>query len=65
MRGTADVIMSDADARALAENVNRAHPGLAQYVEITGGDHLLTVNRKLAEDVVPTMMRWMRDVLVK
>src|SRR5262249_10171792 len=34
MRGTADNIMSDADARAIAENVNRAHPGMATYVEV-------------------------------
>jgi pimeloyl-ACP methyl ester carboxylesterase len=65
MRGTADDIMSNADARALAENVNRAHPGLAQYEEIKGGDHLLTVNGKLAEEVVPTMLKWMREVLTK
>jgi pimeloyl-ACP methyl ester carboxylesterase len=65
MRGTADDIMSNADARALAENVNRAHPGLAEYKEIQSGDHLLTVNGKLAEDVVPTMLSWMREVLTK
>jgi pimeloyl-ACP methyl ester carboxylesterase len=61
MRGTADDIMSDADARALAENVNRAHPGRARYVEVKGADHLLTVNGKLAEDVVPAMLRWMKE----
>jgi alpha-beta hydrolase superfamily lysophospholipase len=65
MRGTADDIMSNADARAIAENVNRAHPGLAQFEEIKGADHLLTVNGKLAEDVVPTMLKWMRQQLAK
>jgi pimeloyl-ACP methyl ester carboxylesterase len=65
MRGTADDIMSDADARALAENVNRTHPRMAQYVEIKGADHLLTVNGKLPEDVVPAMLRWMRELLAK
>lgn len=65
MRGTADDIMSNADARAIAETVNGAHPGLAHYEEIKGGDHLLAVNRTLADDVVPTMMRWMRERLSK
>jgi hypothetical protein len=36
MNGTADDIMSNADARTLAENVNRTHPGMARYVEIEG-----------------------------
>jgi pimeloyl-ACP methyl ester carboxylesterase len=65
MRGTADVIMSDADARTLAENVNRTHPGMARYVEIKGGDHLLAVDGKLSDVVVPTMLNWMRDLLVR
>lgn len=65
MRGTADRIMSDADARAILETVNRAHPGLARYVEVPGGDHLLSVHGKLAEDVVPTMLQWMREQLGK
>jgi hypothetical protein len=30
-----------------------------------GADHLVTVNGKLAEDVVPTMLRWMREQLAK
>jgi alpha-beta hydrolase superfamily lysophospholipase len=63
MHGTADDIMSNADARAIAENVNRAHPGLAQYEEIKGGDHLLTVNGKLSDDVVPAMLQWMKERL--
>lgn len=63
MRGTADTIMSDADARAIAENVNRAHAGMARYVEVPGGDHLLSLKGKLAEDVAPTMMRWIEEQL--
>jgi len=63
MHGTADDIMSSEDARAIAETVNRAHPGLARYEEIKGGDHLLTVNGKLAEDVVPMMLMWMKEQL--
>ena len=51
--------MSNADPGALAESVNRAHPGLAQFEETKGADHLLTANGKLAEEVVPTMLKWM------
>jgi len=65
MRGTADTIMSDADARAIADSVNRAHPGMAQYVEVPRADHLLSVNGKLSEDVVPTMMKWMQEQMAK
>ena len=65
MRGASDTIMSDADARAIAENVNRAHAGMAQYVDVPGGDHLLTVKGKLADDVAPTMMKWMREQLAR
>ncbi len=65
MRGTSDTIMSDADARAIAENVNRAHAGMARYVEMPGGDHLLSMKGKLADDVAPTMMKWMREQLAR
>jgi len=65
MRGTADTIMSDADARAIAENVNRAHAGMARYVEVPGADHLLSVKGKLTDDVAPTMMKWMQEQLGK
>jgi pimeloyl-ACP methyl ester carboxylesterase len=65
MRGASDTIMSDADARAIAENVNRAHAGMAQYVDVPGGDHLLSVKGKLADDAAPTMMKWMREQLAK
>ncbi len=64
-RGTADNIMSDGDARAPAENVNRAHPGSARYEEIKDADHLFTINGKFADEVVPTMLSWMREHLAK
>lgn len=63
LRGTADKIMSDTDARALAENVNRAHPGSARYEEIKDADHLFTINGKFADEVVPIMLEWMREQL--
>ena len=64
MRGTFDTIMSDADARAIADNVNLKHRGMAKYVEVPGADHLLSVNGKLVEDVVPTMMKWMQQQIL-
>jgi hypothetical protein len=38
---------------------------MAQYVEVPGGDHLLSAKGKLAEDAVLTMMKWMREQLAK
>ena len=61
LRGTADQIMSDLDSRAIAETVNRMHPGQARLVEIPGADHLLSVHDKLAPSVVPTMLEWLKQ----
>ncbi len=63
MHGTTDTIMSAADARAIADTVNRTHPGMAAYVEVPDADHLLSVKGKLSEQVVPTMLTWMREQL--
>jgi pimeloyl-ACP methyl ester carboxylesterase len=63
IHGTADTIMSDADAGAIVDNVNAAHPGKARFVEIPGADHLLTVNGKLPPDVPSIMMNWMKEQL--
>ena len=60
LHGTGDDIMSDSDSRATSDIVNRAHPGLARYVEIRDADHLLTVHQKLEDSVVPTMLEWMK-----
>ncbi|HUM03987.1 MAG TPA: alpha/beta hydrolase [Terriglobales bacterium] len=61
--GSADTIMSDADSRAIADTVNQAHPEMARYAVVPGGDHLLSVNGKLEESVVPTMLQWMTEQL--
>src|SRR5436853_560544 len=63
MRGGADTIMSDADSRAIGDNVNRSHPGKARFVEIPGADHSLAVGRPLHASVFGTMTDWMRQVL--
>ena len=60
IHGSADTIMSQSDSRAIADIVNRAHPGRASYREIEGADHLLSVHNKLDEKVVPLMLDWMR-----
>jgi pimeloyl-ACP methyl ester carboxylesterase len=61
LRGSADEIMSDSDSRAIAESVNRMHPGRARYVEIPGADHLLSAHDRLAPSVVPTMLEWLKQ----
>ena len=63
LHGTADTIMSDSDSRTIAEIVNRANPGHAIYTEISGADHLLAVQNKLQERVIPSMLEWMRKQL--
>jgi alpha-beta hydrolase superfamily lysophospholipase len=63
LHGTADTIMSASDSRAISDIVNHAHPGHATYLEIQDADHLLAVNKKLEEHVVPTMIDWMRKQL--
>jgi hypothetical protein len=52
--------MSQSDSRAIADIVNRAHPGHASYKEIEGADHLLAIDNKLDEKVVSLMLEWMR-----
>jgi pimeloyl-ACP methyl ester carboxylesterase len=64
MHGTSDNIMSRADSIAIADSVNRAHPGHAEFVEIEGGDHLLASHNKLIESVALKMMDWMRKQLI-
>ena len=63
LHGTADTIMSRADSLAIADTVNRAHPGHAEFLEIEGGDHLLASHNKLIDSVVPKILSWMRKQL--
>ena len=65
IHGSADTIMSQADSRAIADIVNRAHPERASYVEIGNANHLLEGQKKLDETVVPTMIQWMRKQLAQ
>jgi alpha-beta hydrolase superfamily lysophospholipase len=65
IHGSADTIMSQADSRAIADTVNRAHPGHATYMEVDGADHLLAVNQKFDDKVVPAMLDWMQNQLAQ
>jgi pimeloyl-ACP methyl ester carboxylesterase len=65
LHGSADTIMSPSDSRAIADTVNLAHPGAASYVEIENANHLLEVNKRLSDKVVPTMLDWMRKQLAE
>lgn len=61
--GAADAIMSHADAAAISDTVNRAHPGWAQFLEIEGMDHLLTVDGKLYAPLGPKILDWIKEQL--
>ena len=61
LHGTADTIMSHADSFEIANIVNRTPTGRAEYIEIPGADHLLSIQGKLTDSVVPTMLNWMNS----
>jgi pimeloyl-ACP methyl ester carboxylesterase len=63
--GTGDTIMSHADAHAIAETVNHAHPDRATFLEIVGMDHLLTIDRKFYDALVPKILDWIKAQLAK
>jgi pimeloyl-ACP methyl ester carboxylesterase len=63
LHGGADTIMSRSDSHAIADIVNRGHPGHATYIEIDGADHLLAVHDQLDDKVVPTIIDWLRKQL--
>lgn len=63
VHGTADTIMSRADSEAIAQIVNQVHPGGARYVEIDKMAHDFTVHGKFYEQLVPTILNWMKEQL--
>jgi pimeloyl-ACP methyl ester carboxylesterase len=63
LHGTADTIMSRADCIAIADTVNRTHPGHAEFVEIEAADHLLAVHNKLADSTIPQILAWLHNQL--
>jgi pimeloyl-ACP methyl ester carboxylesterase len=63
LRGSGDNIMSRGDAEAIARNVNQTHPGQAKYVQYDDVTHGLTVNGKFYDEIVPTVLNWMKEQL--
>jgi pimeloyl-ACP methyl ester carboxylesterase len=61
IRGSRDTIMSRADSSAIAEIVNRVHPGKARYVEVDGMTHGFEVDKKFAADVVRLILDWTKE----
>jgi len=65
IHGTADAIMSNADSEAIAQSVDQAHPGHARYLQIDGMTHGFTVKGKFYDDLIPTILRWMKEQLAQ
>jgi pimeloyl-ACP methyl ester carboxylesterase len=63
LRGSRDTVMSRADASAIAEIVNRVHPGKARYLEVDGMTHGFTVEKKFHSDLVPVILNWAKQQL--
>jgi pimeloyl-ACP methyl ester carboxylesterase len=63
IRGSADNIMSRADAEAIAQSVNQVRPGRARYLEIEGMSHGFEVNKKFHDPLVSTVLSWMKEQL--
>jgi pimeloyl-ACP methyl ester carboxylesterase len=63
IRGTADNIMSRTDSEAIARIVNQVHPGNARYLQIDDMTHGFTVNGKFYEELIPTILTWMKEQL--
>ena len=63
IRGTGDNIMSRSDSEAIARIVNQVHPGHARYLQIEDMTHGFTVKGKFYDDLVPTILTWMREQL--
>jgi pimeloyl-ACP methyl ester carboxylesterase len=65
IRGTQDNIMSRTDSEAIVRIVNQVHPGHATYLQIEGMTHDFTVGGKFYDEIVPTVLKWMKDQLAK
>ncbi|MBA0086393.1 MAG: hypothetical protein HRJ53_15545 [Acidobacteria bacterium Pan2503] len=56
-------VWSRADSCAIAETVNRAHPGRARYLEVKGMTHGLTVEKKFQAEMVTIILNWAKEQL--
>jgi hypothetical protein len=55
--------MSRADSEAIARIVNQIHPGHARYLQIDDMTHAFTVDGKFYDELIPTILTWMRQQL--
>ena len=53
--------MSRADSEAIVQIVNQVHPGQARYLEIDGMAHDFTINDKFDEQLISTILNWMKE----
>ena len=65
IRGTQDNIMSRTDSEAIVRIVNQVHPDHATYLQIEGMSHGFTIDGKFYDEVVTTMLKWMKGQLAK
>jgi dipeptidyl aminopeptidase/acylaminoacyl peptidase len=63
IRGSADTIMSRADSEAIVQVVNQVHPGRARYLEVENMTHGLTVNDRFDDQLLRTLLNWMKEQL--
>ena len=63
IRGSKDTIMSRADSSAIADTVNKVHPGKARYVELHGMTHGFMMDKKFDAEVVTTILNWSKEQL--
>lgn len=63
IRGTGDNIMSRSDSEAIARIVNQVHPGHARYLQIEDMTHGFTIKDKFYDELVPTILNWMKEQL--
>ncbi len=63
LRGTSDAIMSRADSAAIAEIINRVHPGNARYQELDGMTHGFMAGNKFYGELVSTILDWTKGRL--
>lgn len=63
IRGTQDNIMSRTDTEAIVRIVNQVHPGHARYLQVEGLTHDFNVGGKFYDDLMPTVLNWMKEQL--
>jgi hypothetical protein len=50
-------------SEAIARIVNQIHPGHARYLQVDDMTHGFKVNGKFCEELIPTILTWMREKL--